>query len=388
MKQDFVDYYKILQVHHDASPEVIQAAYKRLSRIYHPDNYDNSSKDARMLRINDAYFILSNTAKRQEYHRSWLENMTMRNQFVHSVSSPGPRNSSFTHPAHEIMNDFFYSLKLKKWDNAYLCLTEEDKQNNNIEDFCEWKDAVDRCFEMQQYSIQYYRTYYNCQIGNMVYKQVMEFSVNVTDMDRQTMELSSEVLHKYTAFDGISWKICLGMNSLRQSILKFQLLADKKDNFDPIMAYKSAVSHNDPLTGLLSEKGFYEEALKEESRTRRYQNPFSFVAFHIHCNDPNKESACICNCASIIRSNVRMNDLVARLNNNIIICLLIETRLEGAKKAAFKFKKIVEKHRTANYHIFTGTAEYCNFTSLETAVYAACSDSNLQDNTLHFDQAK
>lgn len=384
MQRDFVDYYKILQVHYDASPEIIQAAYKRLSRIYHPDNYDNGREDARMIKINDAYRILSDTAKRQEYHTFWLENMTSRNQYVQSAFSLSSRNSVTTHPAHEVMNDFFYALKLKKWDNAYLCLTEEDKERSSIEDFCEWKDAVDRCYEMQQYSLQYYKTYYNCRIGDIIYRQVIEFSVTVTDMDRQSLEVSSEILHKYAAFDGVSWKICLGMNSLKQSILKFKLLADRKDNFDPILLYKSALSHKDPLTGLLSEQGFYLEASKEETRTRRYQNPFSLIAFHLQCEDPAKESICLCNCASIIRSCIRTNDIAGKLNNNKIVCLLIETTLEGASLAAAKFKHIIETTQSVPYSIYTGVVEFLDFVSIEDAIYAVSSESNLQDNTLFF----
>lgn len=385
MQRDFIDYYKILQVHYDASPEIIQAAYKRLSRIYHPDNY-NGGEDIRMTRINEAYRTLNDTAKRQEYHRIWLENMTSRNQFVQPISSFGTRGSGKAHPAHEIMNDFFYSLKQKKWDNAYLCLTEEDKQKNTIEDFSQWKNAVDRCFEMQQYTIQYYKTYYNCRIGDMVYKQVMEFSVTVTDMDRQTLETSSEVLHKYTAYDGISWKVCLGMTSLKQSILKFQLLADRKDNFDPMLLYKSAVSHNDPLTGLLSEKGFYTEAAREEDRTRRYHNPFSLIVFQIQCENMEREASCICNCASIIRASIRSTDLAGRISNNQLVCLLIETTQDGAHQASTKFKNRIEEKQTEPYTVFTGVAEYSNYSSLEEAVFAACSECNMQGNTLHFGQ--
>lgn len=32
-----LDYYEILQVHVNAEPEIIKAAYKRLSIKYHPD---------------------------------------------------------------------------------------------------------------------------------------------------------------------------------------------------------------------------------------------------------------------------------------------------------------------------------------------------------------
>lgn len=63
------DYYKILQVDPSADPEVVEAAYKRLARKYHPDM--NTSPDAtlRMQELNAAYRILHNPAKRAQYDR-------------------------------------------------------------------------------------------------------------------------------------------------------------------------------------------------------------------------------------------------------------------------------------------------------------------------------
>ena len=60
-------YYQILQVDSAASPEVIEAAYRRLARIYHPDV--NSSPDAmrQMQAINEAYACLSDVVKRHAY---------------------------------------------------------------------------------------------------------------------------------------------------------------------------------------------------------------------------------------------------------------------------------------------------------------------------------
>jgi len=59
--------YQILQVDPNAEPEVIQAAYKKLSLKYHPDI--NKSQDAvrRMQELNEAYRILRNPALREEY---------------------------------------------------------------------------------------------------------------------------------------------------------------------------------------------------------------------------------------------------------------------------------------------------------------------------------
>jgi curved DNA-binding protein CbpA len=64
-----MNHYDILEVHRNASTEVIKAAYRILAQKYHPDK--NSSEDApeKMAKINDAYNILSDSIKRKEYDK-------------------------------------------------------------------------------------------------------------------------------------------------------------------------------------------------------------------------------------------------------------------------------------------------------------------------------
>lgn len=59
-----VDWYAILQVHDSAEPEVIEAAYKRVVRKYHPDVNASPDATAIMQRLNDAYAVLSDPRKR------------------------------------------------------------------------------------------------------------------------------------------------------------------------------------------------------------------------------------------------------------------------------------------------------------------------------------
>jgi hypothetical protein len=63
------NYYKILQVDPDADPEVISAAYKRLSIKYHPDTNPSRDANRRMLEINEAYQVLKDPVKRAHYDR-------------------------------------------------------------------------------------------------------------------------------------------------------------------------------------------------------------------------------------------------------------------------------------------------------------------------------
>jgi DnaJ-class molecular chaperone len=68
-----VDFYKILQVHHDAGQDIIDAAYRCLSKIYHPDINKSPLAAERMKDINIAYGVVGDIRKRREYHMEWLK---------------------------------------------------------------------------------------------------------------------------------------------------------------------------------------------------------------------------------------------------------------------------------------------------------------------------
>lgn len=66
-----MNYYEILEVREDASPEVINMAYKGLARKYHPDTYNGDLLETNeiMQKINEAYSILSKPDLRIEYDK-------------------------------------------------------------------------------------------------------------------------------------------------------------------------------------------------------------------------------------------------------------------------------------------------------------------------------
>ncbi len=64
------DLYDILQVAPHAESEVIEAAYKRLARKYHPDVNHAADASERMRALNQAYEILSNPTERARYDRT------------------------------------------------------------------------------------------------------------------------------------------------------------------------------------------------------------------------------------------------------------------------------------------------------------------------------
>ena len=63
------DYYEILGVPKNASPDDLKAAFRRLARQYHPDVNKASDAEERFKEINEAYAILSDQDKRAAYDR-------------------------------------------------------------------------------------------------------------------------------------------------------------------------------------------------------------------------------------------------------------------------------------------------------------------------------
>ena len=71
------NYYEILQINKNASPEIIEKAYKTLVKKYHPDIQENTNKEQAenlMKEINEAYETLSNPQKKAIYDQSLSEN--------------------------------------------------------------------------------------------------------------------------------------------------------------------------------------------------------------------------------------------------------------------------------------------------------------------------
>ena len=73
------NYYEILEVDKNASQEVIEKAYRALAKKYHPDLQQGVKQQEyaeKMKIINQAYDVLSDSMKRQEYNQK-IENETI-----------------------------------------------------------------------------------------------------------------------------------------------------------------------------------------------------------------------------------------------------------------------------------------------------------------------
>lgn len=66
---EYKDYYKIMGLKRDASPDDIKRAYRKLARKYHPDVSKESDAEEKFKEMGEAYAVLKDPEKRAAYDR-------------------------------------------------------------------------------------------------------------------------------------------------------------------------------------------------------------------------------------------------------------------------------------------------------------------------------
>jgi hypothetical protein len=68
---DWNDHYRVLQVHHEAEKDVIEAAHRKLAARYHPDVNKDPGATEKMRQINVARDVLTDPLQRADYDILW-----------------------------------------------------------------------------------------------------------------------------------------------------------------------------------------------------------------------------------------------------------------------------------------------------------------------------
>ena len=78
------NYYDWLEISRNASPEVVEKAYKALVKKYHPDLQEGENKqqaEEMIKKINEAYSVLSDETKRKQYDETIKESTISREEY-------------------------------------------------------------------------------------------------------------------------------------------------------------------------------------------------------------------------------------------------------------------------------------------------------------------
>ena len=148
------DYYKILQVNKDSSPEIISKVYKILAKKYHPDANPGNKKEAeeKFKEISEAYEILSNEEKRKNY------DLEFENE-----------ENSQSVPMEDYINLQNYCKDLENTINSYNNNYQEDTYNNYETSYQQNKNNAQNKAYQDAVNKAYHDAYIN-NLRNMGYK--------------------------------------------------------------------------------------------------------------------------------------------------------------------------------------------------------------------------
>ncbi len=125
---DRKDYYKVLGVSEAATPDEIKKTYRSLAFRYHPDK--NPGSQELMKEINEAYAVLSNPEKRQEYDRlrqgfgtfardrfrqTHTDDDIFRNSDINQIFEELSRIFGFSRPEDIFSRDTFYGRNYREF---------------------------------------------------------------------------------------------------------------------------------------------------------------------------------------------------------------------------------------------------------------------------------
>lgn len=155
------NYYDWLEININASPEIIEKAYKTLVKKYHPDLQGENEKqksEELLKKINEAYEILSNPQKREEYNNIikqisppienykeiYEENKNLKNEINYlksNITSNDSNSNNFSHN-NKIITEQYKKQYQETLNRAYYDAYIQDLKNRGykIKYTKSWKD--------------------------------------------------------------------------------------------------------------------------------------------------------------------------------------------------------------------------------------------------------
>jgi len=125
---DLKDYYEILEVHKNASQDVIKRAYTILAKKNHPDLNQHNIEIAtkKMSQLNEAYEVLSNKDKRDSYDplHEFLHEQLMNSNYRNNY------NTNQTSQSYQYNVDTDYGSNIIKPSNIIKRYRYDDNNKN------------------------------------------------------------------------------------------------------------------------------------------------------------------------------------------------------------------------------------------------------------------
>ena len=161
------NYYEILEINEKASQEIIDKVYKVLIKKYHPDLQENSEiktkYEEKIKEINEAYEILSNPEKRNEYDKMLLQEkeLASKKTYEQQQTYTKPNTASTYNSPPPSNNTTNTTVENKAQRNYEEEVINAEKQNAQYQEAINkaYHDAYVQDLKNRGYKIKYKKTW-------------------------------------------------------------------------------------------------------------------------------------------------------------------------------------------------------------------------------------
>jgi diguanylate cyclase (GGDEF)-like protein len=326
----FRDLYRIMQVHHLAEPEVIEGAYKRLSKKYHPDTNREVGAEAKMKLINQAYGVLSDSKQREAYDQVYLLRLAEKEKSRYKEESQSERQQRRRIAlAADIVKQYFAQLSVGDFSSAYNLISNEDQKYIRRADFLEWQGLVSGLYEIGEYQCIHFKTYNGPETGNKNFAQCFEFQISMAERERSSGKVNRVEISRLVVLEKNNLKIYLGYQDIQAIIAKFKYLGKAQ-----VLRKENGVDR----------QWLLKEIKREITRAARYNRPLALALLDVvNCRLLREQGAdhecyetVLTKVVQTITRNLRQTDCCGRWGHQRIMIILPETRFFAATKVVEK----------------------------------------------------
>lgn len=330
-----LDYYKLLQLDRAADSDMIELAYKKLAKKYHPDVCKVQNGLEMMRQINEAYEVLSIPGRRSEYDRQLYttrqkEDSSYRRQYAHNASMDVEDLKN----AHNLLVQYFEAIIKKDYLKGYQLINSNQRELMSLSAFKNWQHWTSRVYDLIDFKLSS-RGYMESVIFNGTFVDyLITFDVEILEYNQIMEHYESGRFVKQVMVINHTPSVYLEQIEVSDIIRRYERLAKLKVGKWQAGRMKLAFNTN------RVNPEFFRQLDKELERFARYEIPFSLVFLRI----ANAEQASIQNIInqmkSIIDNHLRKLDEYVLMEKHTFLLLLPSTRLYESTIVAEKICEI------------------------------------------------
>lgn len=338
------DYYKTLQVHPQAELEVIEAAYKRLAKKYHPDvaKAGVGEGDLTMQLINEAYEVLKDANRRQTYHEAWQKAFAKVPVDGGSQQRVPAALQQAVLLAQAVLTKYFEAIQGERYEVAYQLLCGKDRRLIRLELFTRWQQSVRRIFALQNFSVQPGIVEMPHATAPISEGMSLRFIIMTVDYNCLMERLEQDAFERRVRKEGRSWSVCLDNDNIEGAIARYAELITLLETRTTMKVYVDSYSKHDSVTGIYNKRGIIELIEREGLRHSRYGRRFSLLMLGVapvKAGDAKYLEGTSDHVANALVRSLRELDSIGRWQEHVFVVMMPETDLRGALLAAQKLRR-------------------------------------------------